>query len=149
MQKGFTLIELMIVLAIIMILGAIAIGPMGQQLMMGRETAVIEEIKTINAGQAQYFAQFGGYASNLATLGPPATGKMSPDAAGLIPANLAGGVKSGYFFDLSATQDGYTISAVPQKFGNSGRRTFYSDQTLVIRNNWSSERATHDSPPIQ
>jgi hypothetical protein len=40
------------------------------------------------------------------------------------------------------------VIAVPDSFGNSGRRTFYSDQTLVIRNNWGQEPATPTSPEI-
>ena len=147
-RKGFTLIELIIVLAIILILGAIAIGPMNEQIRMAHETAVVQEIKTINTAQAQYLAQFGRYAAKLAALGP-STSAFGPEAARLIPENLAGGQKNGYLFELAATPEGYAIAAVPRKFGNSGRRTFYSDQTLVIRNNWSAEPANANSPPIE
>jgi type IV pilus assembly protein PilA len=148
-RRGFTLIELLIVMAIILILAAIAMGEMGQQLMLAHETAAVAEIKTINAAEAQYFAQFAKYAVSLAALGPPATGRMGPEAAGLIPENLAGGKKSGYLVEVHGTEDGYAVTAVPQKFGSSGRRSFYSDQTLVIRNSWTMEAAGASSAAIQ
>ena len=69
-RRGFTLIELIIVCAIIAILGAIAYGEMSQQLMMAHETAAIQEIKTLHTAEAQYFAQFGRYATSLTSLGP-------------------------------------------------------------------------------
>jgi type IV pilus assembly protein PilA len=148
-RTGFTLLELLIVVAIIAILGAIAVGPMSQQLMLAHETATVQEIKTIHSAEAQYFAQFGRYAANLAALGPHGTRPMGPEAAGLIPQNLADGKKSGYLFELGPTAEGYAITAVPQKFGNSGRRSFYSDQTLVIRNSWTAEAANVNSAPIE
>jgi len=146
---GFTLLELIIVMAIILILGAIAFGPMNQQLMMGHETAAMEQIKTIHTAEAQYFGQFGKYAPNLGVLGPSGTRAMGPEAAGLIPQNLAEGKKSGYLFEIVATPEGYVVTAVPQKFGSSGRRCFYSDQTLVIRTSWTTEPANASSPAIE
>jgi type IV pilus assembly protein PilA len=148
-RSGFTLIELLIVIAIILILGAIAVGEMNQQLMMAHETAAVQQIKTIHAAEAQYYAQFGTYGPNLAALGPPAAGKMGPEAAGLIPQNLASGKKSGYTFEVGATPDGYAVFVVPQKFGSSGRRSLYSDQTLVIRNSWTGDVANAASTAIE
>jgi type IV pilus assembly protein PilA len=152
MQKrrlGFTLIELLIVIAIILILSAIGIGEMGQQLMLAHETAAVQEIKTIHSAEAQYYAQFGTYAPALGALGPHGKRAIGPDAAGLIPENLAEGTKSGYLFEIVPTPEGYSITAIPQKFGNSARRSFYSDQALVIRNSWTPEPATATSPPIK
>jgi type IV pilus assembly protein PilA len=148
-RRGFTLIELIIVMAIILILGAIAMGQMGQQLMLAHETAAVQQIKTIHTAEAQYYAQFGRYAASLAALGPSASKAMGPEAAGLIPENLAGGKKSGYLFEVGQTREGYAVTASPEKFGSSGRRSFYSDQTLLIRNAWTAEPATVQSPPIE
>jgi hypothetical protein len=52
-------------------------------------------------------------------------------------------------FTVTGTPTGYAVSAVPEAFNSSGRRTFYSDQTLVVRNNWSQEPANVNSPEIK
>jgi type IV pilus assembly protein PilA len=148
-RRGFSLIELLIVIAIILVILAIAIPKANNVMMSGREMAAIREIQTIHQAQTQYYSQFGKYATNLAQLGPPQSGSPGPEGADLIPANLAQGKHNGHIFTLSGSPSGYTISVVPEQFGNSGRRTFYSDQTLVIRNNWSQEPATAESPEIQ
>ncbi len=147
-RRGFSLIELLIVVAIILIIAAIAIPKMNTQLMSARETAVINEIGTINKAQIQYYSQFGQYASTLAQLGPPASGTAGPDGADLIPSNLASGDKDGHIFMLSAGEGGYVIQVAPKTYGTDGRRTFYSDQTLQLHQNWSAEPATADSPLI-
>jgi prepilin-type N-terminal cleavage/methylation domain-containing protein len=148
-RSGFSLIELIIVMAIILILGAIAIGEVNQQIMMAHETSAVQEIKTIHTAEAQYYSQFGHYAPDLGALGPHGARAMGPEGAGLIPPNLASGKKGGYLFEVGPTPDGYAVSAVPQKFGNTGRRSFYSDQTLVTRQSWSAEAANANSPPIE
>src|SRR6185436_10059391 len=133
-RRGFSLIELLIVIAIILIIAAIAVPKMNQQLMAANETAAIQHIRTIHAEQTQYYSQFGKYAENLAMLGPPASGAAGPAAADLIPKDLAEGKKSGFLYTLEVTPTGYAITAIPEKFSSSGRRSFYSDQTLGVRN---------------
>lgn len=149
LRRGFSLIELLIVIAIILIIAAIAVPKMNQQLMAANETAAIQHIRTIHAEQTQYYSQFGKYAESLPTLGPPASGTAGPAAADLIPKDLAEGKKSGYIYALQITPTGYAITALPEKFSSSGRRTFYSDQTLVVHNNWSQEPANAGSPEIK
>jgi type IV pilus assembly protein PilA len=148
-RRGFSLIELLIVVAIILILAAIAAPKLNQNRMHAQETAAISEIRTINTAQTQYYSQFGRYATNLTELGPPAGGQEGPSAANLIPGELAKGQKSGYKYTLTGGPGGYTISAVPETFGNTGRRTFFSDQSLVIRQNWTAEPATATSPELK
>jgi prepilin-type N-terminal cleavage/methylation domain-containing protein len=148
-RRGFSLIELLIVVAIILILAAIAAPKLNQNRMHAQETAAISEIRTINTAQTQYYSQFGRYAINLTELGPPAGGQEGPSAANLIPSELAKGQKSGYKYTMAGGPGGYTISAVPEVFGNTGRRTFFSDQSLVIRQNWTAEPATGTSPELK
>ena len=148
-RRGFSLIELLIVVAIILILAAIAAPKLNQNRMQAQETAAIREIQTIHTAQTQYYSQFGRYAANLTELGPPAGGQAGPTGADLIPGELAKGEHSGYKFTVIGTPQGYTIQAVPAAFGNTGRRTFFSDQSLVIRQNWNAEPAGPTSPEFK
>jgi type IV pilus assembly protein PilA len=148
-QRGFSLIELLIVIAIILIIAAIAVPKMNNQVMAAHEMAAIRQIGTIHQAETQFYSQFGRYAASLAELGPPASGAASPAAADLIPKVLADGKNSGYTFTVTASTTGYAVAAVPDAFNSSGRRTFYSDQTLVIRQNWSQEPANATSPEFK
>jgi type IV pilus assembly protein PilA len=147
-RKGFTLMELLIVIAIILVIAAIAVPQMNKQLMSAHEMAAIRQITTIHQAETQYYSQFGNYATSLAQLGPPASGSPGPNAAEIIPKGLADGKASGYIFAVAGTPTGYAVTAIPETYNSSGRRTFYSDQTLVIRNNWSQEPANVSSPEI-
>jgi type IV pilus assembly protein PilA len=148
-RRGFTLIELLIVISIILVILAIAVPKMNKQMQGAREMAVIREIGSIHQAETQYYSQFGKYATALTQLGPPVSGADGPEAANIIPKILADGKKNGFTYTLIATPSGYAITAVPDSFGNTGSRTFYSDQTLVIRNNWGQEPATPASPEIK
>jgi type IV pilus assembly protein PilA len=147
-QRGFSLIELLVVISIILIILTIAVPQMAKMQANARETGAIATLKTIYAAQVQYQSTFNAFASNLSQLGPPASagGTEGPQAAGLIAGSLATGNSSGYVFTLASSPTGYTVSAVPKTFGSTGRRTFYSDQTGVIRENWGQEPATATSP---
>ena len=149
LTQGFSLIELLIVVAIILIIAAVAIPKMNSQLMQAREMAAIREIGTIHQGQTQYYSQFGHFAASLTELGPPASGAAGPAAADLIPASLTkAGRKSGHVFTVSLSSTGYAITVTPEQFGSSGRRNFYSDQTFVVRESWTAEPATPQSPEL-
>ena len=148
-RRGFTLIELLIVISIILVILAIAVPKMNKQMQGAREMAVIREIGSIHQAETQYYSQFGKFATALTQLGPPVSGADGPEAANILPKALADGKKNGFTYTLTATPSGYAITAVPDSFGNTGSRTFYSDQTLVIRNNWGQEPATPASPEIK
>jgi prepilin-type N-terminal cleavage/methylation domain-containing protein len=150
-QGGFSLVELLIVVAIILILAAIAVPKLNQNRQLAQETAALREIQAINTAQTQYYSQFGRYAANLGELGPGTgtSGVGGPQAADLIPGELAKGAKSGYKFNMTGGPQGYQVTAVPEQFGSTGRRTFYTDQTMVVRQNWSAEPANATSPELK
>lgn len=147
--RGFSLIELLIVIAIILIILTIAVPKLSVARMNASEMAVIREIQTINTTQSQYLSQFGKYATTLAELGPPSSGGPGPSAADLIPSSLSSGDKDGYTFTVAATPQGYTVIAVPKVYNTTGRRTFYSDQNMIIHQNWSAEPANASSPELK
>jgi len=149
-EGGFSLIELLIVIAIILIILAIALPKLNQARMNAQETAAISQIETLHKAETMYYSQFGRYATSLAELGPPSGGgNASPTSADLIPATLSAGENTGYVFTVQGTPTGYAVTAVPKAFGSSGRRTFFSNETLVIHQNWGQEPATVQSPEMK
>jgi type IV pilus assembly protein PilA len=148
-RRGFSLIELLIVIAIILIIITIAVPKLSRARMYSQETAAIGAIRTIHTAQVQYYSQFGKYAASLTELGPPASGSAGPSAADLIGNDLAGGDKSGYKFTVTGSQGGYQINASPQAFNSSGSRTFFSDQSMVVHQNYGPEPATPNSPELK
>ena len=148
-RRGFSLIELLIVIAIILIILTIAVPKLSTAQMNAREMAVVREIQTINTAQAQYMSQFGKFATTMAELGPPASGGPGASAADLIPGSLSSGEKDGYTFVLAATPSGYSLNVNPKVYNSSGRRTFFTDQNMIIRQNWSAEPANASSPEMK
>jgi prepilin-type N-terminal cleavage/methylation domain-containing protein len=147
-RRGFTLIELMIVIAIIVVLVSIAAPQFSNYLMNAKETSAMGAIRTIHIAQTQYSSQFGRYATSLVELGPPASGQSGPAAADLIAGDLAQGVKGGFKFVVEQTPTGYRVTATPVNYNGDGRRSFYSDQTMVLRQNWGPDPATAASPQL-
>lgn len=148
-RKGFTLIELLIVVAIVLIIAAIAVPKLDKARMHTQEMAAIRQVQTIHQAQTQYMSQYGKFATKLEELGPPASGQAGPQAADLIPGDLAKGKKTGYIFTVTGGPAGYVVNANPEVYGATGRRTFFSDQTLVTRENYGQEPATASSPEIK
>jgi type IV pilus assembly protein PilA len=116
--------------------------------MYAQETAALKAIQTINTAQVQYNSTFNRYAQSLTELGPPASGNSNASAADLIGGDLASGDKQGYKFTVAGTPSGYTVSGVPAVFGSTGSRTFFSDQSLVVRENYGQEPATVNSKEV-
>lgn len=148
-RRGFSLIELLIVIAIILIIITIAVPNLTRARMHAQVTAAIAAIKTIHTAEVQYYSTYGKYAASLTELGPPTSGAASSSSADIIDANLAGGKKQGYLFTLTGSGGGYIINANPETFGNTGDRTFYSDQSMVIRVNEGPEPATATSKEMR
>ncbi len=148
-RRGFSLIELMIVIAIILIIATIALPKLNRAKMYAHETACIKTLQTIHTAQTQYQSQFGRYATTLAELGPPANGQAGPAAADLIPTDLALGEKSGYKFTMTGNQGGYVVIAIPVAYNSTGSRTFYTDQTMTVHQNYGQEPATEKSPELK
>jgi len=152
-QRGFSLIELLIVVAIILIIVAIAIPNILRSRIAANQASAIESLRIIATAEVNYFSTYGnGFALSLAYLGPPPAGQLaSSTAAGLIDDALASQVKSGYsFFYQPGDQDGsgryygYTLQANPVVFGQTGGMYYYSDQSHVIRGNTSMPAGSSD-----
>jgi len=135
--------------AIILIIFTSAACEMGIDQMNAREMAIVREIQAINTAQAQYVSQFGKFAGSMAELGPPASGRAGATAADLIPGNLASGDKDGYIFTLAASPSGYSLKVNPKVYNSTAPRAFYSDQNMIIHQNWSAEPANASSPELR
>jgi type IV pilus assembly protein PilA len=154
-QKGFSLIELLIVVAIILIIAAIAIPNLLRSRMAANEASAVGSIRTINTSAVTYLSTYpaNGYPPTLASMGGAVPCVAVPTNACLLDAVLAGGTKSGYAFtwtgDGVTPSVGYSILAVPVTVGSSGQRSFFSDQSGVIRYQTSGAAATVADPPLQ
>jgi type IV pilus assembly protein PilA len=151
-RNGFSLIELLIVVSIILIIAAIAIPELLSSRMSANETAAVANVRTINTAQTAYSIQYGtGYAIQLSFLGDAGGPISTATNAVLIDHILGAGTKTGYNFLYAVTaSDGsgnpvsYSINANPTIQGTTGRRFFYSDQTCVIRVNGSTVATVSD-----
>ena len=140
-QEGFSLIELLIVVAIILIIAAIAIPNLLRARMAANESSAVASIRTINTGMVTYNSTYPtvGFAGTLAALGAPAGAACTPlsTQACLIDSVLSAGTKSGYTF--AATGAGgppattYYATAVPVTANQTGIRSFCSYEDAVVR----------------
>ncbi len=137
-QRGFSVVQVVIVVAILLVIAAIAIPSLLPSKLSENESSAASSLRTLNASCASYSMLYGGYPRSLSNLGPgnPA-GSTSAD---LIDSALASGAKGGYVFAYTAGATGvsgnvlsYGISANPITPGTTGQRRFFTDQSGVIR----------------
>jgi type IV pilus assembly protein PilA len=154
-EKGFSLIELLIVVAIILIIAAIAIPNLLRAKIAANEASAVGSLRTINTASVEYSTTYGGYPTTLVSLGGPAGGTAASTSAELIDAVLAAGSKSGYSFayttgstDSNGNILSYTLTATPTSVGTTGQRMFFTDQSGVIRYNITGSGATVNSTPL-
>ncbi len=145
-QAGFTLMELLIVISIMLILMLIAIPNFAGMKMQANETSAMASLRAIYQAQIQYQTNFpaSGFACALNTLGgSSSSGAPTAQSAQLLAADLASGQKSGYTFNIVNctkvtvnNQDlitGYEVTAVPQAVGKTGHSGYCIDQQGEIK----------------
>jgi type IV pilus assembly protein PilA len=149
-QKGFSLIELLIVVAIILIIAAIAIPNLLRARIAANESSAVSSIRTMNTAEVTYQSTYPsvGYSSTITALGPSASSGCTTPASTnaclidwlVAQASTAAKAKSGYYF----SQDGsggtvgsilvqYTLDGEPAAVNQTGVRGFCSNEDAVIR----------------
>jgi prepilin-type N-terminal cleavage/methylation domain-containing protein len=141
--RGFSLIELLIVVAVILIIAAIAIPNLLQAKMSANESAAAANMHAINTANIAYSTANPtiGFAANLTTLGP--TG------GSYIDSSLASGTKSGYVYtyapDANVPSTSYTLNVDPVTRGVTGRRSFFTTEMNVTHYNGSGPATVNDN----
>ena len=154
-QKGFSLIELLIVVAIILIISAIAVPSYLRSRMQANEASAIGSVRMINTAAVTYSSTYvaNGYPANLTDLGGANPCSATVTNACLVDDTLTAGTKSGYSFvwigDGATPSVAYALNATPLVVGSSGQRMFCTDQSGVIRFDPSGAGCTATSAPVQ
>jgi type IV pilus assembly protein PilA len=140
-QKGFSLIELLIVVAIILIIAAIAIPNLLRARIAANESSAVASIRTLNTAQISYNSAYPtvGFAASLGNLAGTCTGATIPTTSGacLIDTQLASGTKSGYSFQMTGVSgtpaSSYQAIGNPLTQNTTGVRSFCSVPDAVVR----------------
>jgi prepilin-type N-terminal cleavage/methylation domain-containing protein len=142
-QKGFSLIELLIVVAIILIIAAIAIPNLLRARIAANESSAASGIRTINTAEVSYFSTYQQYSAALVNLGPGGVAAACPNPPVLATACLIDGAlaaastvataKSGYVYTEAGTNTTYTAEANPAAPNTTGVRAFCSIEDAVVR----------------
>jgi type IV pilus assembly protein PilA len=164
-EKGFSLIELLIVVAIILIIAAIAIPNLLRAKIAANESSAVGSMRTLNTASVNYYTSWGvQYPTNMAVLGGPTNVAATCTLAELIDPVLAGATaapgKSGYIFNYNGATatpavngctgfQTYTIDTEPANVGQTGQRGFFTDQSGVIRYTTDGTAPTIASPALQ
>lgn len=136
-ERGFTLMELLIVISIILVLMLVAIPTAGKIRRHANEVSAQKSLQTLQEAESMYASTYPsvGFSCTIQALGGnPSAGQSSPQAAGVINGQLETGIKDGYVFNITnctkvTTNNteritGYTLTAVPATIGRSGDRGF-------------------------
>jgi prepilin-type N-terminal cleavage/methylation domain-containing protein len=157
--RGFSLIELLIVVAIILIIAAIAIPNLLRSRIAANQASAVGSLRTLNTSDITYASTYNsGYAAQMSYLGPGTGGLPTATQGGLVDSILSGSggqtsAKSGYNFtyapgltDASGRINTYTFTAAPIAVGTTGTNYYFTDQSGVIRQNSTAMATSSDSP---
>jgi type IV pilus assembly protein PilA len=154
-QKGFSLIELLLVVAIILIISAIAIPSYLRSRIQANEASAVATVRIINTSAITYSSTYVdiGYPTNMVDMGGANPCSASPTTACILEDTLSHGTKSGYSFvwtgDGAIPSVTYSLTGTPLVVGGSGQRMFCTDHTGVIRNDPSGAGCNASSSPVQ
>jgi type IV pilus assembly protein PilA len=154
-HSGFSLIELLIVVAIILIISAIAIPSYMRSRMQANEASAVGSLRMINTAAVTYSSTYVdvGFPPDLVDMGGANPCTASSTTACLLDELVSSGTKSGYSFvwvgDGATPSVAYTANATPLVVGSSGQRMFCTDQTGVIRFDASGAGCNGSSDPVQ
>jgi prepilin-type N-terminal cleavage/methylation domain-containing protein len=154
-SKGFSLIELLIVVAIILIIAAIAVPSFLRSRIVAQESAAVASVRTLNTAQISYNSAYPtvGYAANLVSLGGTSCTPPNSTSACLIDTVLGAGQKSGYTFAVAnvtgTPNSSYNVIATPILWDYSGMRYFCSYEDAVVRASMTAITVCNDTIPPQ
>jgi type IV pilus assembly protein PilA len=150
-QRGFSVVEAVVLVAILLVIAAIAIPNLLHSNLSENESSAVASLRALNAACTNYSVLYGGYPRSLSNLGPGDAANST--SAALIDAALASGTKGGYAFAYTPGATGiggnvlsYNITANPATPGSTGQRRFFTDQSGVVRANTTGAADAGSSP---